>query len=1282
MILKCFFQPLLRTTLLLTLILIGFNHSLHAKSGDLDATFGSNGTGVAYDTNVLPTSLGGAETSLSYPNNLVSLSDGRFIVGGGFLDKYSQHLDAPETNDAQFLLARFNSQGLLDSIFGQNGIVKFSFGPGHDWLKVLTVQPDGKIIAAGRINRFPWPEEITAMWKDLTPEEAINKASSLPPMGMVRFNSNGTLDTSFGTNGQVVSMLNGTPSAIVVQPDGKILLGVNVGGSVQYSMVVLRYLTDGTPDISFGLDQSGLVSISMGMYYCALSNTENQVNVPAGINTLSMQPDGKIVIAGSYFDTSLYNNYSQSKGQYTAVAVRLLDNGVPDPDFGLGGKVTYNPDFEVTDTAHIMQPDGKMVIAMMEWKDDKLKKDGDDVKLDLIRLQPDGSLDNTYGQNGVAETLIQATDYSHMALQADGKVAVETVYDLARFTANGSLDTTFGDGGKVKLWDETSEDWYQSDYGSVYNGLFMQAQAVALQPAGDIAVVSGGSVKLLNPVAGVDSCSAFGDAHPDLHKQGIVCAWGDKKAISEQSDKKPLFFGQRFGVGITRYLGTDCTQTKWYPDTDQDGFGDSKNPGIGCTATGKAPSGMVTNHLDCDDTNSSIHPGTYELCSDGKDNNCNGFVDEQKNWHKDTDNDGYGDSATPGTTTCSPPPNTVSNNKDCNDSDSQINALLTYYPDTDGDGYGVEDGKSSKACQIPPVGYSPWPGDCDDNDKAIHPNATEQCNGIDDDCNQQSDDNISQQSCQTGKSGICAVGSLVCQNGKASCAILSQPEAEKCDGSDNDCDGLVDDDDPDTEDILKTDYYLDQDGDGYGPPVSFKRFCKKPDASQGNYVTQGGDCNDTNPNIHPGMAETKCDNKDDNCSGVIDEGLEKTKVCIDSDQDDWCQSGTQLLVCPQMIPEGYSAAKNINTVIMDPLVPGGIGSDCNDTNASISPDAPDQTCDGVDNNCNKVADEGFVSSICNTDKQGICQAGSLLCQQGTTTCAQTNQPQVESCNNLDDDCNGKVDDIDPSNKTNGVSSYYPDKDGDTFGDNSNNITPIVSCTKPTNPQFSYVPNNSDCDDTNKNINPDMEEICNDKDDNCNGQADEGVLVLTFFQDQDGDGFGNSNVLKTKCNLPAGYVSDDKDCNDTDKSINPGTSESCNGKDDNCNKQIDEGKLDGNACDSGEPSTCGPGTDVCTSGALKCVSNTDPFGEICDGIDNDCDAKIDDADDSVTGQTNYYLDSDKDGFGDPNQPKKGCSKPDGYVLDKDCNDADPNINPDMEEICGNGKDDNCYAGDNC
>lgn len=144
------------------------------------------------------------------------------------------------------------------------------------------------------------------------------------------------------------------------------------------------------------------------------------------------------------------------------------------------------------------------------------------------------------------------------------------------------------------------------------------------------------------------------------------------------------------------------------------------------------------------------------------------------------------------------------------------------------------------------------------------------------------------------------------------------------------------------------------------------------------------------------------------------------------------------------------------------------------------------------------------------------------------------------------------------------------------------------------------------------------EICDGKDNDCDGEIDDGLLVSRYYPDNDKDGFGDSKVIPQEaCKQPEGYVKDHTDCNDNDKAINP--------------------KAD----------------------------------EICDGIDNDCDGYVDEGLTEV-----YYMDFDKDNFGDNNRPKTACSQPDNYVKNNtDCNDYNPEINPKALEKCDN-VDNNC------
>ena len=262
---------------------------------------------------------------------------------------------------------------------------------------------------------------------------------------------------------------------------------------------------------------------------------------------------------------------------------------------------------------------------------------------------------------------------------------------------------------------------------------------------------------------------------------------------------------------------------KFYRDADSDSYGNPDNTINAC----QLPAGYVTDNQDCNDSSTSIHPGAAEIC-DGVDNNCNGTVDEgcTSTFYRDADNDGYGN---PGlaTSTTVKPSGYVANNNDCNDSNSAIHPNAaeacngidddcdgvidegcsnTFYRDADGDGYGNQSKATTTATQ--PSGYVSNDDDCNDSNSAIHPGA-----------------------------------------------------AEICDGIDNNCNGTID------EGCANT-FYRDADGDGYGNPGKATTTASRP----AGYVANNSDCNDSNSSVHPGAAEV-CDGVDNNCNGQVDEGL-------------------------------------------------------------------------------------------------------------------------------------------------------------------------------------------------------------------------------------------------------------------------------------------------------------------------------------------------------------------------------------------------------------------------
>ena len=223
-------------------------------------------------------------------------------------------------------------------------------------------------------------------------------------------------------------------------------------------------------------------------------------------------------------------------------------------------------------------------------------------------------------------------------------------------------------------------------------------------------------------------------------------------------------------------------------------------------------------------------------------------------------------------------------------------------------------------------------------------------------------------------------------------------------------------------------------------------------------------------------------------------------------------------------------------------------TDCDDTKAAINPATvwyKDADNDGYSDGATLkqcLEPVGYKLATNLTATSGDCKDALNAVHPGAT----------EICGNgIDDNCDGQIDE--------GCTLYtfYKDADGDTYGDPASFITNYTGVV----PE-GYVNNKTDCDDTKPTVHPGAVEICgNGIDDNCNGQIDEGCTLYTFYKDADGDTYGNPLLSVTNYTgvVPAGYVNNKTDCDDTKPTVHPGAVEICgNGIDDNCNGQIDEG----------------------------------------------------------------------------------------------------------------------------
>ena len=228
---------------------------------------------------------------------------------------------------------------------------------------------------------------------------------------------------------------------------------------------------------------------------------------------------------------------------------------------------------------------------------------------------------------------------------------------------------------------------------------------------------------------------------------------------------------------------------------------------------------------------------------------------------------------------------------------------------------------------------------------------------------------------------------------------------------------------------------------------------------------------------------------------------------------------------------------------------------------------------------------------------------------------------------------------------------------------------------------------TDCNDSDTAVNPDAPELCDGVDNNCDGEIDEGLLI-TVYDDLDADGYGDPGAASEVCSIGADQVDNADDCDDTNADSFPGAAERCDGFDNDCDGTVDndlnydwfadtDGDGFGDPAAAVSPASCDPGEGYVADNT-DCDDTFDTVfpgaDEVCDGLDNDCNAAVDD---NPETWSTFYRDVDDDGYGDELDTVEQCDAPSGYVdQGLDCNDLDPAVNPGATEVCNDGVDDDC------